>query len=42
MAKRQQENKGINEIRYTASYLGTASLSFVSNDYGFFYELMRK
>ena len=42
MARRNKEQKNINEIRYTVAYLGAASVSFVSNDYGFFYDLMRK
>ncbi len=41
MARRQKEQNALNGFQYKMVFLGSASLSLVSNDYEFLYDLIK-
>ena len=41
MMRANNEQKMLKELQYTAAMIGAASLSLVSNDYQFLYELVK-
>lgn len=41
MMRTNNEQAMLKELQYKAAVLGAASLSLVSNDYGFLYDIMK-